>query len=83
MTGSATRPHRYDRRRREVCGDEKALCPPPPRRTAYTIINHCRWDRLTDFLPALLLKRSFHTYLQANFDANDVAPIPILYRRVR
>jgi len=25
MTGSGTKPHRYDRRRREVCGDVKAL----------------------------------------------------------
>lgn len=61
--------------------DNSEVLLPRPGETDYTIINHCRWDRLTDFLPALLLKRSFHTYLQANFDANDVAPMPILYRR--
>lgn len=61
--------------------DNSEVLLPRPGETDYTIINHCRWDHLTDFLPSLLLERSFHTYLQANFDANDVAPIPILYRR--
>ncbi|MGH8226263.1 MAG: hypothetical protein ACRER1_08955 [Gammaproteobacteria bacterium] len=46
----------------------------------YTIINHCRWDRLRDFFPSLLFKRSFRDYVEANFEANHTAPIPVLYR---
>lgn len=46
----------------------------------YTLINHCRWDRLRDILPALIFKRSFRDYVLANFEANRVAAIPILYR---
>lgn len=46
----------------------------------YTLINHCRWDRLRDVLPSLLFKRSFRTYVLAHFEANDTAPMPILYR---
>lgn len=46
----------------------------------YAILNHCRWDRLWDFFPSLLFKRSFRDYVEANFEANHVAPIPVLYR---
>lgn len=46
----------------------------------YAIINHCRWDSLRDILPALLFKRSFRTYVLSNFAANNVAPMPILYK---
>lgn len=46
----------------------------------YTLINHCRWDRLRDVLPSLVLKRSFRDFVLAHFDANDTAPMPILYR---
>ncbi len=56
------------------------LLPTPADRSPYTIINHCRWDRLRDILPALLFKRSFRTYVLAHFDANDTAPMPVLYR---
>lgn len=48
--------------------------------TGYTIINHCRWDRLRDVLPALAFKRSFRAYVLAHFDAHDTAPLPVLYR---
>lgn len=47
---------------------------------SYKIINHCRWDQLRDFLPALLLKPSFRSYVLANFRANRVAAQPIVYR---
>lgn len=47
----------------------------------YTILNHCRWDQWRDFFPALLFKRSFRDYVEANFDANNVAPVPVLYRK--
>lgn len=46
----------------------------------YTILNHCRWDRLRDFFPSLIFKRSFRDYVETNFEANHVAPIPVLYR---
>jgi hypothetical protein len=45
----------------------------------YTLINHCRWDRLADVLPSLVFKRSFRDFVLAHFDANDSAPMPILY----
>jgi hypothetical protein len=53
-----------------------------PRRgdeSEYTLINHCRWDHLRNVLPSLIFKRSFHDYVLAHFDANDTAPMPILY----
>jgi hypothetical protein len=43
-------------------------------------MNHCRWDRLRDLMPSLIFKRSFRTYVLANFAANRVAAMPILYR---
>jgi hypothetical protein len=46
----------------------------------YTLINHCRWDRLGDVLPSLIFKRSFRDFVLAHFDANDTAPMPILYK---
>lgn len=46
----------------------------------YSIINHCRWDRLADILPSLLLKRSFRQFVLKSFDLNDVAAVPVLYR---
>ncbi|MEM7335581.1 MAG: hypothetical protein AAF490_26120 [Chloroflexota bacterium] len=54
-----------------------------PQQTAesdYTIVNHCRWDRLTDILPSILFKPTFRSYVLGNFEANRSAPIPILYR---
>ncbi|MGH8473153.1 MAG: hypothetical protein ACREVJ_12010, partial [Gammaproteobacteria bacterium] len=56
------------------------LLPRDGERTDYRIINHCRWDRLRDVLPSLLFKRSFRNYVLANFEANKVAAMPILYR---
>lgn len=61
--------------------DNSTLIVPDDRdRSEYTMINHCRWDGLRDVLPALLFKRTFRTYVLANFEANKVAPMPILYR---
>jgi hypothetical protein len=56
------------------------LLPREGERSDYNIINHCRWDRLRDVLPSLLFKRSFRSYVLANFEANRVAAMPILYR---
>jgi hypothetical protein len=56
------------------------LLPVKGEESQYNIINHCRWDRLSDILPSLLFKRTFHTYVLNNFEANHVAAMPILYR---
>ena len=47
---------------------------------SYKIVNHCRWDRLIDILPSLIFKRSFKEFVLNNFEANNVAAMPILYR---
>jgi hypothetical protein len=49
----------------------------------YTLIDHARWDRLSDILPSLLLERSFRDFVLAQFDASDAAPMPIFYRLAR
>lgn len=56
------------------------LLPDDPAKSQYSIINHCRWDRLGDVLPSLLFKKTFHSYVLENFAANNVAAMPILYR---
>lgn len=56
------------------------LLPDAGEASQYNIINHCRWDGFGDILPSLLLKRSFRDYVLANFEANEVAAIPVLYR---
>lgn len=49
----------------------------------YAIINHCRWDGLTDILPSLLFKRTFKKYVLDNFYENNVGAMPILYGLVK
>lgn len=56
------------------------LLPLAPENARYNIINHCRWDSMAQILPSLLFKRSFEQYVLANFEANHVAAMPILYR---
>ena len=56
------------------------LMPTRADRSEYTLIDHCRWDRLSDVLPSLIFKRSFRDFVLAQFDANDAAPMPILYK---
>lgn len=46
----------------------------------YTIVNHCRWDKMSQVLPSLIFKKSFHSYVLANFYANNVVPMPVLYK---
>jgi hypothetical protein len=46
----------------------------------YTVINHCRWDSLIRIVPSLLFKPSFTSFVLDNFEANNVAAMPILYR---
>jgi len=48
--------------------------------TQHSVINHCRWDRLSSVLPSLLFKRSLTSYVLDNFAANQCAANPILYK---
>jgi hypothetical protein len=56
------------------------LQPVRPSSYPYTLVNFCRWDHLRDVLPSLLFKRSFRDYVLDNFELNQTAPMPILYR---
>lgn len=56
------------------------LLPDDATQVPYTIINHCRWDRLRDILPSLLFNRSFKPFVLDNFEQNNTAAIPILYK---
>lgn len=49
----------------------------------YSLINHCRWDRLRDVLPALVLTPSFRTFVLRAFADHCTAPHPVLYRRAQ
>lgn len=46
------------------------------------IINHASWPGFRTFLPSLLFKPSYRRFVLATFKANNVAPQPILYRRI-
>jgi hypothetical protein len=46
----------------------------------YSIVNHASWPTLRAFLPSLLFRPTFRSFVLANFKANDVAAQPIIYR---
>ena len=46
----------------------------------YNVINHCRWDKLSDILPSLIFNKTFSPYVLDNFYANNVGAMPILYK---
>ncbi|WP_206061894.1 hypothetical protein [Nonomuraea basaltis] len=48
----------------------------------YGLINHASWPTLRAFLPSLIFRPTFRTFVLANFKANGVAAQPIIYRRV-
>ncbi|TYB57410.1 hypothetical protein FXF51_40245 [Nonomuraea sp. PA05] len=48
----------------------------------YGIINHASWPNLRTFLPGLLFRPTFRSFVLANFKANGIAAQPIIYRRV-
>ncbi len=48
----------------------------------YRIINHCRWDKLSSLLPKLIFKKTIRLYVAANFEANKIASMPILYKLI-
>lgn len=48
----------------------------------YTLINHCKWDKLIDVLPSLIFKPSFRSFVLKKFTANHIVAMPILYKLV-
>lgn len=46
----------------------------------FGLVNHASWPRYRAFLPSLLLRPSFRSFVLANFRANDIAAQPIIYR---
>ncbi|WP_324651785.1 hypothetical protein [Georgenia sp. H159] len=48
----------------------------------YAVVNHCRWDRVRDVMPSLVLKPSFRGFVLRAFADRDVVPEPLLYRQV-
>ncbi|WP_067834519.1 hypothetical protein [Nocardia lijiangensis] len=48
----------------------------------YTLVNHASWPTVRAFLPSLLLRPSFRTFVLANFAANEIAAQPIIYRLI-
>jgi hypothetical protein len=59
------------------------LMPDENQKSEYGIINFCRWDHWYDILPDLRFRPTFHSYVLANFDANGIVPMPILYGLAR
>ncbi len=62
--------------------NSRVLLPADSSEPRFRLVNHARWDRLRDVLPALIFKRTFRTYVLAHFSANGVAAQPGLYRLV-
>ena len=48
----------------------------------FAIVNHASWPSFRAFLPSLLFRPSFRSFVLANFKANDIAAQPIIYQRV-
>ncbi|WP_206062091.1 hypothetical protein [Nonomuraea basaltis] len=46
----------------------------------YGIINHASWPSLRTFLPSLIFRPTFRSFVLANFKANGIAAQPIIYR---
>jgi len=49
----------------------------------YSLINHCRWDNIIDIAPHLMFRPSMSQFVLANFTANNIAAMPILYHLVQ
>jgi hypothetical protein len=49
----------------------------------YGLVNHCRWNRLLDVAPHLIFRPSLRKFVLANFTANDIVAMPVLYRLAR
>ncbi|WP_028478226.1 hypothetical protein [Nocardia sp. CNY236] len=60
--------------------NSRVMQPLDGERHDYGIINHCRWDRLRDVAPQMIVRPSFRRFVLANFAANDISAQPTLYR---
>ncbi|MFC4124680.1 hypothetical protein [Nocardia rhizosphaerae] len=56
--------------------------PLPTESGDYTLVNHASWPTLRAFLPSLLFRPTFRSFVLRNFAANDIAAQPIIYRRM-
>ena len=56
------------------------LLPTDQQKSEYTILNHCRWDKLKNILPSLIFKKSFTSYVLDTFYENKIAAMPVLYK---
>ena len=54
----------------------------PTNKGKYKLINHCHWNRLLDILPSLIFKKSLKKYVRDNFQKNNIAAMPILYKKI-
>lgn len=63
--------------------DSTLLRPLPGEPADYNVVNHASWPTLRTFLPVLLFRRTFRSFVLANFKANGVAAQPIIYRRLK
>ncbi|MEV4166709.1 hypothetical protein [Nonomuraea dietziae] len=48
----------------------------------YGLVNHASWPNWRTFLPSLIFRPTFRSFVLANFKANGIAAQPIIYRRV-
>jgi len=48
----------------------------------YGLVNHASWPTRRAFMPSLMFRPTFRSFVLANFKANGVAAQPIIYRRV-
>ncbi|MET9341885.1 hypothetical protein [Nonomuraea sp. NPDC003804] len=48
----------------------------------YGLVNHASWPNWRTFLPSLMFRPTFRSFVLANFKANGVAAQPIIYRRI-
>ncbi|MGK8503598.1 hypothetical protein [Nocardia asiatica] len=69
--------------RKTALPDSALMQPLPGEPADYSLINHASWPNLRTFLPSLLFRPTFRSFVLANFAANDVAAQPIIYRRLR
>ncbi|MFC7401546.1 hypothetical protein [Citricoccus sp. GCM10030269] len=50
--------------------------------SSYGLVNHASWPHFRTFLPNLLFRPTFRSFVLANFKANGIAAQPIIYRRL-
>lgn len=68
--------------RKTALPNSAPMRPLPGEPADYTLINHASWPALRSFLPGLLFRPTFRSFVLANFAANGIAAQPIIYRRL-